>query len=124
MCTFVPSRGAPSLNERLTEHAYHQKMGAERRQDKLRVRFSQPVSVWIMGIDGTWRRSCSMEDISDTGAKLTVEGALDGLHLKELFLLLSSTGLAYRSLRTGVAPRRTDRGFVFAGGKPKRANHS
>ena len=96
MCTFVPSRGAPSLNERLTEHAYHQKMGAERRQDKLRVRFSQPVSVWIMGIDGTWRRSCSMEDIFDTGAKLTVEGALDGLHLKEFFLLLSSTGLAYR----------------------------
>ena len=62
----------------------------------MRVRFSQPVSVWMMGIDGTWRRSCSMEDISDTGAKLTVEGALDGLHLKECFLLLSSTGLAYR----------------------------
>jgi hypothetical protein len=49
MCTFVPGRGGPSLNGRLTEHAYHQKMGAERRQDKLRVRFSQPVSVWIMG---------------------------------------------------------------------------
>jgi hypothetical protein len=73
-------------------------MGAERRQDKLRVRFSQPVSVWIMGIDGTWRRSCSMEDISDTGATLTVEGALDGLHLKEFFLLLPSTGLVYRQL--------------------------
>jgi PilZ domain len=71
-------------------------MGAERRQDKLRVRFSQPVSVWIMGIDGTWRRLCSMEDISDTGAKLTVDGTLDGLNLKEFFLLLSSTGLAYR----------------------------
>jgi len=71
-------------------------MGEERRQDKLRFRFSQPISAWMMGIDGTWRRSCSIEDVSDTGAKLTVEGALDGLHLNEFFLLLSSTGLAYR----------------------------
>jgi hypothetical protein len=37
-----------------------------------------------------------MEDISETGAKLSVEGAVEGLHLKEFFLLLSSTGLAYR----------------------------
>ena len=71
-------------------------MGDERRQDKQRFRFSQPVSAWMMGIDGTWRRSCSIEDVSDTGAKLIVEGALEGLHLNEFFLLLSSTGLAYR----------------------------
>jgi hypothetical protein len=71
-------------------------MGEERRQDKQRFRFSQPVSAWMMGIDGTWRRSCSIEDVSDTGAKLIVEGALEGLHLNEFFLLLSSTGLAYR----------------------------
>ena len=50
----------------------------------------------MMGIDGTWRRTCSIEDVSDTGAKLIVEGALEGLHLNEFFLLLSSTGLAYR----------------------------
>jgi len=37
-----------------------------------------------------------MEDVSATGAKLTVEGSIEGLHLKEFFLLLSSTGLAYR----------------------------
>jgi hypothetical protein len=37
-----------------------------------------------------------MEDISETGAKLTIEGSVEGLHLKEFFLLLSSTGLAYR----------------------------
>jgi hypothetical protein len=29
-----------------------------------------------------------MEDVSDGGAKLTVDGFLEGLHLKELFLLL------------------------------------
>ncbi len=50
----------------------------------------------MMGIDGTWRRECMMEDVSETGAKLTVEGSVEGLHLKEFFLLLSSTGLAYR----------------------------
>lgn len=33
--------------------------------------------------------------ISDTDAVLTVEGSIGGLNLKE-FLLLSSTGLAYR----------------------------
>jgi hypothetical protein len=37
-----------------------------------------------------------MEDVSETGAKLTIEGSVEGLHLKEFFLLLSSTGLAYR----------------------------
>ena len=39
---------------------------------------------------------CRIIDISETGAKLTVEGSVEGLHLKEFFLLLSSTGLAYR----------------------------
>jgi hypothetical protein len=37
-----------------------------------------------------------MEDVSDTGAKLTVEGSIKSLHMKEFFLVLSSTGLAYR----------------------------
>jgi hypothetical protein len=50
----------------------------------------------MMGIDGTWRRDCVMEDVSESGAKLTVDGPVEGLHLKAVFLLLSSTGLAYR----------------------------
>jgi len=38
-----------------------------------------------------------MEDVSDGGARLTVvDGSVQGLALKEFFLLLSSTGLAYR----------------------------
>jgi hypothetical protein len=52
-----------------------------------------------MGIDGTWRRDCMMIDVSQTGARLCVEGSLEGLDLKEFFLLLSSTGLAYRRCR-------------------------
>jgi hypothetical protein len=61
-----------------------------------RVDFDQGIPVYIMGIDGTWRRDCTMVDVSQTGARLLVEGSLEGLDLKEFFLLLSSTGLAYR----------------------------
>jgi hypothetical protein len=61
-----------------------------------RVTFSHGYGVCIMGIDGTWRRDCFLNAISDTDAILTVEGSIQGLNLKEFFLLLSSTGLAYR----------------------------
>jgi hypothetical protein len=64
-----------------------------------RVNFDRGICVYIMGIDGTWRRNCMMFDVSQTGARLSVEGSIDGLDLKEFFLLLSSTGLAYRRCR-------------------------
>jgi hypothetical protein len=70
-------------------------MGSEQRRDT-RVEFSRPIPAWMMGIDGTWRRDCSVNDISDGGAMIVVDGSLENLHLKEFFLLLSSTGLAYR----------------------------
>jgi hypothetical protein len=70
-------------------------MASERRKGD-RVVFERGFAAHMMGIDGTWRRDCVMEDVSETGAKLTVEGSVEGLHLKEFFLLLSSTGLAYR----------------------------
>jgi PilZ domain-containing protein len=61
-----------------------------------RVDFERGVRVYIMGIDGTWRRQCMMVDVSQTGARLRIEGSVEGLDLKEFFLLLSSTGLAFR----------------------------
>ena len=61
-----------------------------------RVTFSRGYDVCIMAIDGTWRRTCLLNAISETDAALTVEGSIHGLNLKEFFLLLSSTGLAYR----------------------------
>ncbi len=70
-------------------------MATERRSGE-RVTFERGFAAHMMGIDGTWRRNCIMEDVSETGAKLTVEGSVEGLNLKEFFLLLSSTGLAYR----------------------------
>jgi hypothetical protein len=61
-----------------------------------RVTFSRGYDVCIMGIDGTWRRNCVLNAISDTDAVVTVDGSVQGLNLNEFFLLLSSTGLAYR----------------------------
>src|SRR6202166_4330531 len=61
-----------------------------------RVDFESGIPVYMMGIDGTWRRDCMMIDVSQTGARLLIEGSLEGLDLREFFLLLSSTGLAYR----------------------------
>jgi hypothetical protein len=49
-----------------------------------------------MAIDGTWRRACLLKDISASGARLAMESSIQGLVLKEFFLLLSSSGLAYR----------------------------
>ena len=61
-----------------------------------RVTFTRGYDVCIMAIDGTWRRDCQLNAISDTDAVLSLEGSIKGLNLKEFFLLLSSTGLAYR----------------------------
>src|ERR1700752_2869454 len=61
-----------------------------------RVTFSRGYGVCIMGIDGTWRRDCMLNAISDNDAILTVEGSIQGRTLKASFLRLPSTGLAYR----------------------------
>ena len=87
-----------------------------------RVIFERGFSAHMMGIDGTWRRKCTMEDISETGAKLTVEGSVEGLHLKEFFLLLSSTGLAYRRCELSwVNGDQIGVNFLKTGGKLKKA---
>ena len=61
-----------------------------------RVRFDHTHRVNLMGVDGTWRRSCLLLDASASGAKLEIEGPADVLQSKEFFLVLSSTGLAFR----------------------------
>jgi hypothetical protein len=64
-----------------------------------RIKFDHVRPARMMGIDGTWQRECTVEDISDGGAKLTVDDSIEGLALREFFLVLSSTGLAYRHCR-------------------------
>ena len=66
----------------------------ERKSDRVHFEHRYPMN--LMGVDGTWRRSCVMLDVSATGAKLEVEGSLDVLRAQEFFLVLSSTGLAFR----------------------------
>jgi hypothetical protein len=61
-----------------------------------RVVFERGFAAHMMAIDGTWQRPCTMKDVSEAGAKLTIDGPIEGLPLKEFFLVLSSMGNAYR----------------------------
>src|SRR5258708_17619731 len=65
-------------------------MVTERRKGE-RVTFERGIGAHMMGIDGTWRRQCTMEDVSENGSKLTVEASLEGMHLIDVIPLLSST---------------------------------
>lgn len=92
-----------------------------RKAARVRMDHRQPIN--LMGSDGTWRRSCVLLDVSQTGAKVEVEGTLDVLQAKEFFMLLSSTGLAYRRCEL-VWIDGTTAGihFVTADGKKKQAS--
>jgi PilZ domain len=61
-----------------------------------RVVFQHEHSVNLTAVDGTWRRACLLKDVSDSGARLEVKGSTDVLQAREFFLILSSTGLAFR----------------------------
>ena len=61
-----------------------------------RIVFERGYPANMMAIDGTWRRPCIMQDVSDTGARLSVEGSVEGIALTEFFLVLSTMGKAYR----------------------------
>jgi hypothetical protein len=61
-----------------------------------RVVFSKGFDVNMMAIDGTWRRACILKDVSQSGARLIMQDTIERLNLKEFFLVLSSSGLAYR----------------------------
>jgi hypothetical protein len=69
---------------------------ATNRRRKDRVQFGRGYAARIVSIDGTWKRDCHIEDISDTGAKLLVDGSVEGLNLGEFFMVLSSVGTAHR----------------------------
>ena len=88
-----------------------------------RVQFEHKHPVNLMGVDGTWRRSCFMLDVSQSGAKLEIEGSPDVLRAREFFLLLSSTGLAFRRCEL-VWVDGTQIGVKFtAADKGKKARH-
>ena len=66
------------------------------RREASRVTFGRGIDVQLVAIDGTWRRKCTMLDVSETGARLSLKASIKGLNLTEFFLLLSSTGVAFR----------------------------
>jgi hypothetical protein len=74
-------------------------MTEQKRKRASRVGFDLGYPARIMAIDGTWCRDCHLENVSQTGAKVSVKGSVDGLKLEEFFLALSSTGNAYRRCR-------------------------
>jgi PilZ domain-containing protein len=71
-------------------------MATDQRRKVERVVFQRGFDAHMMAIDGTWRRACILKDVSEDGAKLIMASSIEGLPLKEFFLLLSSSGLAYR----------------------------
>ncbi|MBR1193816.1 PilZ domain-containing protein [Bradyrhizobium sp. AUGA SZCCT0240] len=97
-------------------------MGTPKESER-RVKFEHGLNAHMMAIDGTWRRDCVISDVSDGDATLTVNVSIEGLQLKEFFLLLSSTGLAYR--RCSLKWVNGDQiGVLFHRQKGKKANRS
>ena len=63
--------------------------------------------------------------VSSTDAQLTLETSIEGLNLKEFFLLLSSTGLAYRRCElVKVNGAQIDIRFVSTKGSTKKKSSS
>jgi len=60
------------------------------RRRALRVQFEKPLAARVMAIDGTWCRDCHLLDVSESGARIMLEGP--AADLNEFFLLLSSFG--------------------------------
>jgi hypothetical protein len=75
-----------------------------------------------MAVDGTWRRACFLKDVSATGARLEVDGSTDVLQSREFFIILSSTGLAFRRCELiWINGSTVGVQFVFNSGKKKKA---
>jgi hypothetical protein len=87
-----------------------------------RVVFEKGFAANMMAIDGTWRRPCTMLDASDTGARLSIDGSMESLALKEFFLVLSTVGKAYRRCELAwVNGNQAGVYFIKAGAKKKKS---
>jgi hypothetical protein len=85
-----------------------------------RVHFQHEHVVNLMAVDGTWRRACVLKDVSASGARLEVEGSTDVLKSREFFMVLSSTGLAFRRCElVWINGSSVGVQFVLNGGKKK-----
>ena len=100
-------------------------MSEKKSNNQHRVTFERGIPAHIMAIDGTWRRACDITEVSEREAILIVDGVVEGLSLKEFFLLLSSTGLAYRRCELmRINGAEMDIQFIKGKNKKKRSNAS
>jgi len=85
------------------------KSKTEQRQS-CRVEFERGYPANMMAIDGTWRRGCTLMDVSDTGARLMVREQHKRLEPQGIFFaaLLARSGLP--PLPTSLGQWRSDRG--------------
>lgn len=96
-------------------------MATEQRRANQRVVFQKGFDAHMMAIDGIWRRACILKDVSEDGARLIMKTSIEGLSLKEFFLLLSSSGLAYRRCELAwVNGDEIGVHFLKMGDKPKK----
>ena len=94
---FEASRKSPKIpREYCVRKPAADPAGLDGTRKERRVVFERGFAANMMAIDGTWRRPCTVEDVSDSGAKLTVDGPVKGIALAEFFLVLSTMGTAYR----------------------------
>jgi hypothetical protein len=71
-------------------------MATTERRNLKRVQFGRGYTAKVMAIDGTWERECRIGDVSDTGAKLSIHGPVEGIDTREFFLVLTPGGTAHR----------------------------
>src|SRR5258707_2114945 len=81
-------------------------MATSERRKGVRVVFEKGVEVSIMAIDGTWRRDCIMQDVSETGARLSVRDSIEGLKLKRVLSPVVIYWPNVPSLRACLGQRR------------------
>jgi len=87
-----------------------------------RVTFERGIPAHMMGIDGTWRRDCRMEDVSETGAKLTVEARSKVCTSRSFFPAAVVDGAGLPPLRTVLGQwRQIGVNFLKQGDKKKKA---
>jgi len=88
------------------------------------VVFERGQPATIMAIDGTWGKPCTLLDVSDSGATLSVDSPLEGLRMSEFFLVLSSIGKAYRRCQLAwVNGNQLGVDFLKRGRKKESSSH-
>jgi hypothetical protein len=69
------------------------------RRAAARYRFAQGYPMRMLARDGSWQLPCTMIDVSDTGAQLRLDDAVDGLDFSDFVLKLAPYGTAQRPCR-------------------------